>query len=383
MTNRLPYIHVITPGDHFSPRTGSAIPTVVDGLSGGAEAGSPRSAVVVTRGSYPDRYRSADPIEYDAPVSRRLARYSDAARGRLGLSRTGIRRVLSAAVAEQGTWPRSVVLAHNLPQLVPLVDTGRHAAVLYAHNNLLRSYAAREVTRVLGPAAAIVAVSGALAEQLRPALPGPLRARLRVVLNGVNCDLFHPDPERRRGEHLEVVMVGRMVRDKGADVLLAALARMRRRDVSLTVVGSQGFDSRAPLSAYEQSLRAQAASLPGQVRFVPFVPRHALAELLRTADVLVVPSRWPEPLGLTVLEGMATGLAVVASEVGGIPEALGPAGVLVPPGDADALAAVLESLADDESARASLGARARSHALAHDWTWAARQLDETLAPLTA
>lgn len=56
-----------------------------------------------------------------------------------------------------------------------------------------------------------------------------------------------------------------------------------------------------------------------------------MREVLRTADVVVVPSRWAEPFALTALEGMAAGAAVVASDIGGIPEAVGTAGILVPP----------------------------------------------------
>ena len=56
-------VHVITPGDHFSPSTGSAIPTVVDGLCRFRPDGVPRPAVAVARGTYPDRYDSADIIE--------------------------------------------------------------------------------------------------------------------------------------------------------------------------------------------------------------------------------------------------------------------------------------------------------------------------------
>ena len=60
-----------------------------------------------------------------------------------------------------------------------------------------------------------------------------------------------------------------------------------------------------------------ADGLRPNVKFVPFVDRSALPSLLRTADVLVVPSRWAEPSGLTVGEGLATGLPVIASLVGG------------------------------------------------------------------
>lgn len=381
-SGRRPHVHVITPGDHFSPRTGSAVPTVVSGLAGAAPRGAPRARVLLARNTYPDRYPTADAVEYDCPRSRSSDRYLDPVLGRLGLPRRGIRRVLESALDEQHTWPSSVVLGHNLPQLVPLIDERRHAPVLYAHNDLLRTYTRGEARRTLRAAVAIVAVSSFLADELHRRLPPEIAARLRVVVNGVDCELFHPEPNRSRGEHLEIVLVARMVRDKGADVLVDAVRRLGRRDVAVTVVGSHGFDANAAITPYEASLRTLATAVRGPVRFVPFVPRAELAPLLRRADVLVVPSRWPEPLSLTVKEGLASGLAVVASRIGGIPEAMGDSGILVPPDDPSALAEVLEALADDESLLARLSVRGRAYAASHDWAWSARALDEALAPLT-
>ena len=376
---RVPEVHVLTPGDHFSPRTGSAIPTVVDGLCAALPAGTtPRPRVAVADGTYPDRYASADAIGYPLAPGRRLDRYVDAAAGRLGLPRPGVRRTLRPTLAGQDAWAPGVVLAHNAPQLVPLVHD-RHAAVLYAHNLLLRTYSEREATRVLGRAAAIVCVSGALAEQTAEHLPPALRDRLRVVPNGVDTARFAPRADPARGERLRVVFVGRMIPDKGADVLLDAVARLDRDDVELTLVGSQNFDAGATPSPFERDLRSRAAALGDRVRLLPFTPRAEVAEVYRQADVVVVPSRWAEPFALTVMEGMASGVPVVASAVGGIPEVMGDASVLVRPDDPAELAAALEALADDEALRRRIGAACRTWALAHDWTWSRSRLDAVLA----
>lgn len=375
---RVPEVHVLTPGDHFSPRTGSAIPTVVDGLCAALPPGStPRPRVVVADGTYPDRYPSADPVGYPLATARPADRYLDALAGRLGLPRPGVRRTLRPTVADQDAWPAGVVLAHNAPQLVPLVHE-RHAAVLYAHNLLLRTYSPREADRVLGRAAAVVCVSGALAEQTAEHLPAALRDRLRVVPNGVDTTRFSPRADPERGERLRVVFVGRMIRDKGADVLLDAVARLGRDDVEVTVVGSQNFDAAAAPSPYEREVAAKAAALGDRVRLLPFRPRAEVAEVYRAADVVVVPSRWAEPFALTVMEGMASGVPVVASAAGGIPEVVGDAGVLVRPDDPAELAAALEALADDEALRRTVGRACRAWAQAHDWAWSRSRLDAVL-----
>ncbi|TGJ97841.1 hypothetical protein DLJ96_08035, partial [Actinotalea fermentans ATCC 43279 = JCM 9966 = DSM 3133] len=350
------HVHVLTPGDHYSPRTGSAVPTVVDGLVRGASEGSAPSSVVVARGTYPDRYDGAHVIEYPQAPTRPWARYTDAAASRVGLPRLGARRAFAATVRDQASWSPSYVFAHNAPQLVPLVDAARHQPVLYAHNQLLRTYGHRELARTLGPVHRIVCVSAFLADETTALLPPGLRDRVVVVHNGVDAPSasggasLADRPER--GDALHVVFVGRAIPDKGVDVVVDAVRRLARADVRLTVVGAAGFDAADPLTPYERDLRRRAAGTTVPTTFTGFLPRGEVREVLRTADVVVVPSRWPEPFALTALEGMAAGAAVVASDVGGIPEAVGTAGILVPPDDVGALAEALAALADDESSLA-------------------------------
>jgi glycosyltransferase involved in cell wall biosynthesis len=375
------FVHVITPGDHFSPLTGSAIPTVVHGLSVGSPQASPRPAVAVAKGTYPERYTSADIIEYAPASPHGYDRYLDAALSRFRLPRASARRNFSAVLVGQRGWESSVVLAHNAPQLITVVDTDRHVPVLYAHNHILRTYTRRESARVLAAAPVVVTVSNSLADQLAKHMPPSHRDRLRVVRNGVDVETFKPRASPGRTESLEVFFIGRMIRDKGPDVLIEALLRLGRRDIRLTIVGASDFDPRAALTAYERNLRSAAAPLGDQVRFRPFLPRAAVAEQLRQADVVVVPSRWPDPCPLTVMEGMAAGAAVVGSDIGGIPESLRGTGLIVPPDEPSALAAALEALADDEAYRMGVAAACRDFAERHDWTWAAQRLDEVLSPL--
>lgn len=377
------HIHVLTPGDHFSPRTGSAIPTVVHGLAGATPPSLPRASVVVAEGTYPDRYPSADVIEYAPVPGHRLDRYADAAMSRVGLGRPSARRSFAATVEDQASWAPSVVFAHNAPALVPLVAP-RHEPVLYAHNDLLRTYGPAEAYRTLRQARAVVCVSRFLAERMRPRLDARVAGKLRVVRPGVDTDFFRPrDPglgtERRSGEPVRVVFVGRMLPEKGAHVVLAALAALDRDDIQAVFVGSHGFDPTAPPTRYESEIRARAAALRRPAEALPFQPRAQIAELLGGADVAVVPSMWPEPAGLTVLEGMASGAAVIASRVGGIPELAGDAATLVPPDDADALAQVLEGWATDRAALSRARYACRAHAEAHGWDRARRVLDAALA----
>lgn len=379
----LPVIHAITPGDHFSPLTGSAIPTVVDGLARGAVANAdPRHRVVVERSTYRPRYDSADIVECEAASAPgRNRRYLDALGGRLGLSRSGVAEYYGPTVAALRAQPPSVVLAHNAPILPWLLRDDQHRVVLYAHNDLLRTYSRTEAGRILRCAGAIVCVSEDLAARTRDRLPPSYGSRVYTVGNGVDTERFAPrDTTRRESPHapLTVMFLGRMIPEKGADVLLRAASEFTTGEIELVIVGSEGFDSRSPLSRYERDLRVLAVGLRPSVRFVPFVDRFALPELLRTADILVVPSRWAEPSGLTVGEGLATGLPVVASLIGGIPEVLGSAGIGVRPDDPAGLAGALHRLVDDPDLRLRIGRAGRRRAEEHDWGVAWRELRDVI-----
>ena len=121
---------------------------------------------------------------------------------------------------------------------------------------------------------------------------------------------------------------------------------------------------------FEQKLDDLSAELEAaeiSVHRPGFVDRYALPGELRKAHINVVPSRWDEPFGLVTPEGMATGLATVASRTGGTPEIIGDAGLLFERGDADGLAAHLERLVRDEPLRREYGRQARERV--REFTW--------------
>ena len=369
-------LHLITPGDHFSPLTGSATSTVVHGLAGAAArmtTGMPQY-VVIDAATYRPRYATATAVEFiGTPRASRRARVADIARGASGGSRRAEVEYFRPAVDAILRRPASIVVAHNAPMVPWLLRESNHRVVLYAHNRLMRTYTKAEAARVLDGAAAIVCVSDYLADRMRRDLPTRLGGLVRTVGNGVDCDQFEPIPAVPRTPEVarpfRVMFVGRMVREKGPDVLVHAANALARDDLEFVFVGSEGFDRNASPSRFEQRLHRLADDGSARVFFEPFVDRRALPELLRTADMLVVPSRWPEPSGLTVGEGLATGLPVVASRIGGIPEVLGSAGRYFEPGDSTALATAIAELADDPGLRSRMAEAARTRALRHDWSW--------------
>ncbi|WP_369271150.1 glycosyltransferase [Streptomyces sp. R11] len=185
-----------------------------------------------------------------------------------------------------------------------------------------------------------------------------ITAPWRVVPNGVDTLRFRPEGDSARsGAGPLVVCVGRLCRQKGQDVLLAAWPEVVRQvaGARLVLVGD-GPDA--------DRLRAAA---PASVEFAGTTSDTAL--WYRAADVVVLPSRW-EGMALAPLEAMACARPVLVTDVDGAGESLPPGHLpscLVPPDDPAALARALTALLLDEPLRAALGAQGRAHVLAgHD-----------------
>ncbi len=139
---------------------------------------------------------------------------------------------------------------------------------------------------------------------------------------------------------------------------IRALARLHDRTARLRLVGAEsGVGERARLEVLATSLGvADRIEWRGAVEDT--------APEYRAADVVVAPSRW-DGLSLALLEAMASGAAIVASDVNGS-ESLGDAGVIVPPGDPEALAEEIDRLLEDAPRRRRLGAAARTRSGSFD-----------------
>lgn len=165
------------------------------------------------------------------------------------------------------------------------------------------------------------------------------------------------EPKRRRQGCL---FVGRLVADKGCAVLLDALALLRAQGIELplSVVGA------GPEEAFLRD-RARALRLQSLVAFEGLQRGETLAVTMNAHEVLVVPSLCAETFGLVALEGIACGCVVVASEAGGLPEAVGPCGITFPKGDARRLAQILADLCRTPGRAAAFRNAAPAHLARH------------------
>src|SRR5213075_1573200 len=169
-----------------------------------------------------------------------------------------------------------------------------------------------------------------------------------------NDRVFRLIPGVTRDE--DIVFVGRLVSDKGADLFLHALKLLQNDSLlpNLTIIGT---------GPEEQNLRRLTTelALDRQVTFAGQKSGAVLAEILNRHRVLVVPSRWAEPFGIVALEGIACGCVVVGSGKGGLKEAIGPCGLSFENGDAGALAAQLKQLLTEPGLQSTLRQNAEEH----------------------
>ena len=193
---------------------------------------------------------------------------------------------------------------------------------------------------------------------------------LRLPNRMPRCVIYEGIPPReaapKSGMALaRIGLVGRLARWKGQHVFLAAAAQVRRRFPSarFQIIGSAMFGE----EAYEREIRAQATdlNLDECVEFTGF--RGDVPDLIDQLDVLVHASTTGEPFGQVITEGMIAGKPVVATRGGGVPEIVvhGETGLLVPMGDADAMAEAICALLENPERARLMGEAGRERALKH------------------
>jgi glycogen synthase len=266
---------------------------------------------------------------------------------------------------------RIAAARHRCPLVVTVHCSVRHTVRNGSVRGVvLRRFGGAIERRTLAAADAVIVLTPSAARRLRE--DGVPADRVHVIPSGFAPALFEhggredpdPFPELPRPR---VAYVGRLAPQKNVDVLVEAFDRCPDA-ASLVVVGD------GPCRA---ALQRRARSSRGEVRFTGFVEHARIPGVLRHVDVLVLPSAYEE-LGSVLVEAMATGLPVVASEVGGIPDLVrdGRNGLLVPPGSPAAFADAIGRLLTDPRTAARIGAEARRTVRDHAWPALAARVTE-------
>nr|MDQ6949321.1 glycosyltransferase family 4 protein [Actinomycetota bacterium] len=291
----------------------------------------------------------------------------------LGHIRLGIRTLTAAVAVRRSAAGADGILLNGLLGLPAVALARSRLPVVYlVHEVIRRPDRVRLLRWLRGAVDTTIAVSTASAAALADAGLDAL-----VVPNGT---LWPVEPALPSPPSPAIVgCVAALTVGKGQHVLLEALSLLERADVLVELVG----EALPKDDAYAAALRAQAdaVELRDRVRFLGHVAKPL--DRIRTWTVAVLPSVEPEAQPLAVLEAMSLGVPVVGTDHGGIPETLGEAGLVVPPGDATALADALARLISDAAVHRRCAAAgpirvARSYALSER---IAELLDAIAAPL--
>lgn len=257
---------------------------------------------------------------------------------------------------------------------LPVVVSAHGELTMDAQQVLQRSTVMQRALRdSLREADFITACSNQTLEELQKWWGASLAAKSEVTYSGVFWDDFNDDaPERStpppalEPQKPYILGIGRLVPQKGFDILLRAFALADLPDFHLVLAGEGG--ERENLENLARELKIEK-----QVCFFGRAERESVIALFKNCEFFVLPSRM-EPMGIVNLEAMSAGKAVVASRVGGVPELVASdTGILVPQGDAPALGKAMQTLARDEKLREKLGRAGRVRAQQFAWPRVAAQ----------
>ena len=277
---------------------------------------------------------------------------------------------------------------HNFSQIVPVVRALNPNVKIAIHMNCewLTQLYAPIIKRRLRKCDLIIGCSEYITAKIRRAFP-ELATRCRTVYNGADVDAFAPSAHRGepKEDAVRLLFVGRIWPDKGPHVLLEAFKNVAERypqvqielagwkvvhppEFDLLLTDDQKLLDLAPLCRHDYFDRLQGMLPPHLWRRVSIqdaIPHSELAQHYRYADIFVVPSVWNEPFGMVIVEAMSSGLPVIGTRGGGIPEIVedGETGILVERGDAIGLAEAIARLVEKKDLRLSMGQAGRQRAL--------------------
>ena len=209
-----------------------------------------------------------------------------------------------------------------------------------------------------------------------------IRSKSKTVYNGVDGTLFRPESDPSIHTDPPILYVGRVEQRKGVHVLVDAFEQViskQRPNTRLRIVGPHSYWNEKP-SPYYQALVERCKGNPRIELLAPTYDDQALAAIYRDSACTVVPSVFPEALGLTALEAQASGVPVVVSNAGGLPETVsaGKTGLVFDNGNASQLAEAVLSIIGNPDRRRTMGAAAREWVMAtFSWDVIASELERT------
>jgi glycosyltransferase involved in cell wall biosynthesis len=371
------FLFLLPPSEPFTPESAGALATCELGLARSLLRRGKRAAFVAPRGrSKPhtvDNYYSYSSADTAPPLTRPFHALRRRFRGgpEHEVAR-GIERVLAALGCP------AVAVSCNSALGFQTVEESciEVCSVLWLQNPLGRG----RVPGLDGTVAPdLVVANSQFTASASEGEGGWAPGSIRRLLNAVDGSMFFPREgflDRVPGRPVRVLLLGRIDPNKGFDRALSALALVRDEGYVFEVALAGPLIAwGASAHRHLQLLRRQLAAVEGE--YLGAVGRDELPALVRSYDMLIAPSISQEPFGLVVLEAMASGLAVIASNRGGLPEACGAAATLVEPDDIPGLASAIVELMATDALRTAKRASV-AHARTRTWDHAAAELLDLL-----
>jgi len=222
-----------------------------------------------------------------------------------------------------------IIEIHNRPYLLEEITRGNKFPIsLFFHNDpqtMKGSKSIRERENILEKCAAIFCVSEFIKKKFLEGINDNIQ-KVHVLYNGVDRKL-KKFPKKKK----EVLFVGRLVLEKGVDLYVDAIKNIANMfpDWQFDLIGSYRLGDDKNEESFVGDIIKKFNKISNQTRFHGFKNQEFVQEKMKNASIIVIPSIWEEPYGLVAAEAMSNGIAIIASNVGGIPEIVKENGILV------------------------------------------------------
>ena len=218
-----------------------------------------------------------------------------------------------------------IIIENGAGLAYKLSQRGHRNLILHLHNDLLNAQS-RYHDIIANSLTKIITVSDYIKGRVATVFPVD---KIETVYNGIDLKNFtRKDVSRVNRQQMGfvendfvIVYSGRINKEKGVSELIDAMLFLKNTPkIKLIILGSSFFESSNNADAFIQSLKEKAKIIEDKIVFTGFIPYNQVPDYLQLADIAVLPSMWEEPFGLTIVEALASGIPLITTRSGGIPE---------------------------------------------------------------
>ena len=224
---------------------------------------------------------------------------------------------------------KQLVEIHNRPYLVEQITKGNEFPVsMFFHNDpqtMKGSKSIKERENIIKKCDKIFCVSEFIKKKFLEGLNGNCQ-KVDVLYNGVERKL-KKFPTKKK----EILFVGRLVAEKGVDLYVEVVKSIANKfpDWQFSLIGSYRLGDDSVIGSFANNVIKKFKSIGNQAEFHGFKNQDFVQEKMKSASIIIIPSIWEEPFGLVAAEAMSNGIAIIASDIGGIPEIVKKNGILI------------------------------------------------------